>query len=376
VELFDTAVVGAGIVGLAHAYHLAKKGQRVVVFERSPRAQGASIRNFGMLWPIGQPAGPMYQLARRSLEIWAEVLQASGLWHERTGSLHLAYHQDEHQVLEEFMEQAQQEDRGCTLLTPENISKHSSLVNRQGLLAGMFSPTEICVDPREVIAGLPGWLLRSLGVHFKFGTAVLGYDQPHIHTSKGEWAANQLIVCAGDDFQTLYPEAFVDCGLVRCKLQMMRSQAFGSDLKLGPMLAAGLTLRHYGCFANCPSLPALKRRFDAKLPDYGRFGIHVMASQNGRGEIILGDSHEYGDAVEIFDKQEIDDLVLSYLKTFLVVPDLQIVARWNGVYARHPSKSFLVLQPAKGVTIVTGVGGAGMTMSFGLAKKVVGEMGA
>ncbi len=76
-ERYDTAVVGAGILGLAHAYHLARKGQRVVVFERSPRAQGASIRNFGMLWPIGQPAGAMYQLARRSLEIWAEVLKTN-----------------------------------------------------------------------------------------------------------------------------------------------------------------------------------------------------------------------------------------------------------------------------------------------------------
>ncbi|HEV3237024.1 MAG TPA: TIGR03364 family FAD-dependent oxidoreductase [Gemmataceae bacterium] len=374
-ERFDTAVVGAGIIGLAHAYHLAKKGRRVIVFERSQRAQGASIRNFGMLWPIGQPAGTMYQLARRSLEIWADVLKASGLWHEQTGSLHLAYHKDELQVLEEFVAQAQQENRACSMQTPEQTAKHSGMINRQGLLGGMFSPAEICVDPREVIASLPGWLHKSLGVQFEFGSPVIGYDQPHIHTSRGEWIANQLIVCSGDDFQSLYPEAFVGSGLLLCKLQMMRSQAFGTDVKLGPMLAAGLTLRHYGSFANCPSLPALKRRFDAELPDYGRFGIHVMASQNGRGEIVLGDSHEYGDAIEIFDKQEIDELVLSYLKTFLVVSDLQIVSRWHGFYAKHPTKSFLVLQPAKGVTIVTAVGGAGMTLSFGLAEKVIAEMG-
>src|SRR5690349_20876543 len=71
---YDVAVVGAGVLGLAHAYHLARRGLRVGVFERQPRAQGASVRNFGMLWPIGQLAGPLYRLARRSLEIWSDVL--------------------------------------------------------------------------------------------------------------------------------------------------------------------------------------------------------------------------------------------------------------------------------------------------------------
>jgi len=34
---YDVGVVGAGILGLAHAYHLALRGLRVVVFERPPR---------------------------------------------------------------------------------------------------------------------------------------------------------------------------------------------------------------------------------------------------------------------------------------------------------------------------------------------------
>src|SRR5215510_3930057 len=94
-ERFDVAIVGAGILGLAHAYHLARRGARVVVFERGERATGASIRNFGMLWPIGQPPGALYDLARHSLEHWQTVLAASGSWHEQSGSLHLAYHDDE-----------------------------------------------------------------------------------------------------------------------------------------------------------------------------------------------------------------------------------------------------------------------------------------
>ena len=54
---FDLIIVGGGIAGLAHALAPSRRGLAVAVFERHAKPRGGSIRNFGMLWPIGQPPG-------------------------------------------------------------------------------------------------------------------------------------------------------------------------------------------------------------------------------------------------------------------------------------------------------------------------------
>ncbi len=370
---YDVAVVGAGVLGLAHAYQLARRGLRVVVFERSPRAQGASVRNFGMIWPIGQPAGPLYQLARRSREIWLEVVRSAGLWHDPCGSLHLAYHDDEAQVLREFLRETAEPDRVCEILSGSEVAARFPAVRVVGLKAALFSPIEVTVDPRQIIAELPAWLSREHGVDFQFDTAVRGYDASRVFTTRGEVAATRLVICTGADFRDLAPEAFADSGLIACKLQMMRSQPYGERFRIGTMLAAGLTLKHYQSFKHCPTLPALIRRLDAEFPEYVRYGIHVLVSQNGQGELILGDSHEYGDAIEPFDKSHVDELILAYLRRFLVVADLAIEARWHGVYVKHPVEPYVVARPASQVLAVTGVGGAGMTLSFGLAEQLIAQ---
>lgn len=372
-ERADIAVVGGGILGLAHAFVFARQGKRVVLFERGRRATGASVRNFGMLWPIGQPAGEMHRLALRSRELWLEILGAARLNYRPTGSLHLAYHTDEAEVLREFAEIGPGAGYACEWLGAGETLRRSPAVKEESLLGALWSGTELTVDPREAVAGLSAYL-REIGVECRYGTAVRRIELPVVETALERWEVDAAIVCGGDDFETLFPEIFAGSGLTRCKLQMMRTGPQPDGWQLGPSLAAGLTLRFYKAFAICTTLARLKARVAAEKPEYERWGIHVLASQAADGAITLGDSHEYGLSVEPFDRAAIDDLILSEAGAFLKLPCWRIAERWHGVYALHPERPFFEAEPAHGVRIVTAPGGSGMTLSFGLAERTAKAM--
>jgi FAD dependent oxidoreductase TIGR03364 len=361
----DVAVVGGGIVGLAHAWTAARRGLKVVLCERTAAAEGASVRNFGMIWPIGQPAGDLYDRALRSRDFWLELHTNGVLPVEKCGSIHLAHHPDELAVLEEF---CARKTHGAWMISPLEVQRRSHLANPDGLLGGMWSDSELRVDPRTASARIAAWLGETLGVELCFRTAIVDVSDRVVRASDGRtWKADRVVICSGSDLQTLYPDVLKQSGLVPCKLQMLRSTEKPPPNVPSPHLASGLTLRHYTSFQSCTSLAAVKARVTAAAPELDRFGIHVMASPFPNGDVTLGDSHEYGDDITPFNKAEIDDLILRECgKVFRLTPGA-VVQRWNGVYAKHPTVPVYQAEPAPGVQVFVGTGGAGMTMSFGLA---------
>jgi len=362
-------VVGAGIVGLAAARALAIKGYTVDLFERNPVASGASIRNFGMVWPVGQPSGEWYERSLRTRNIWIDLTGAAGVWRDPVGSLHTAYADDEWTLLQEIFDKFRSEGRPVELISAADLPDKSSIVLSQGAKGGLFSRDEVIIDPREAIRRFPAYLSEKYPIRFHWGKAVTQVSPGQVTVAGKKVQSDLVVICSGADFETLYPLEFSAYPLTKCKLQMMRFRQEDNNERIGPAICGALSLMHYESFRNVPSWEKVKRRFDKDLPQYLKNGIHVMVSQNEKGELTIGDSHEYGLSPDPFDRQEINQQILDYLWTFADLKRARFLESWHGIYAkRTDGQADLFFSPEPGVFILNATGGAGMTLSFGLAE--------
>ena len=318
----------------------------------------------------------MYNRAVRSREIWKTIASETDIWHEETGSLHLAYNTEEWNVLQELETIFKQEKRNVFLLDSKSIGAAYPFVNTDNLFGGLFSKDEMLIDPREAISSLPGYLEKKFDVEFHWNKCVTYISEQTIYTSSREnHEADIIFICSGADFETLYPEEFTHLPITKCKLQMMRTAPLPDGERIQTAICGGLSLLHYNSFKAAPSLSVLREKMAREMKEQLDWGIHVMAAQNGKGEITIGDSHEYGLHTEPFDKAFVNKMVLDYLSTFLKIDSSSIAETWHGVYPKLTNgDTEIFISPEQGVYILNAVGGAGMTLSFGLAEEIIEQL--
>lgn len=366
----NVVIVGSGIVGLAHALAALEAGCRVTVIERATRPLGASVRNFGTLWPVGLPFGPEREQALYGVARWRELAPAAGFEADACGSLSLAHSDAAWAVLCECVAGPDAAAAGFELVSPEEVMRRYPLANPDGLRGGLFSPHEACVRPAEAMAALVGHL-RRLGVEFHFGVCAVRVLADAVEVADGRrFGFDHCVIAAGEEMRLLFPAALAAARIGPCRLQMMRSEPLAG--RLGAIMVSDLTLAHYPAFAACPSLAALRDHLAETRAGQLRQGIHVIAAQHADGSLTLGDSHEYGEDFAPGQRAEVEALILENLASFTRLPDLRIAARWTGTYLKSTEGcTQVVLQPQERVTMVTAMGGLGMTLSWGLAERTV-----
>ncbi len=369
---FDVAVVGAGIVGLAHALAAARRGKRVVVIDRDAQANGASIRNFGFITVTGQQAGDCWRRAKRSSEIWADAAPQAGIAIEQRGACIVARRPEACDVLAAF--QQTEMGRDCRLITPSQATEHVPALRRDALQAALWSPHDLRVESRTAIPALARWLAEALDVTFLRSTLVRDIAPPHIDTTRGWIDADVVIVCPGTDFQTLYADRIAAQGVRTCQLHMLRLEPAQPIPRLATPVMSDLSMGRYLGFAELPQAAALKQRLATEQATALEHGVHLIVVQSADGSLVVGDSHHYGETVAPFAPALVDDVILEEFDAVLDLPGRRVRERWVGSYASADDKLMFVDRPSDDVRIVMVTSGTGASTGFAIGEEVIGEL--
>ncbi|MFL1515765.1 TIGR03364 family FAD-dependent oxidoreductase [Pseudomonas prosekii] len=365
----DMLIVGAGILGLSHAYAAARRGLKVTVFERSETPLGASVRNFGQALVTGQPPGPMLELAKASRDIWGHWANVAGLQLKRNGSYLFARSEAEEHLLEAFC-------AGRAVEHNYNVELLRGAALRD-LYGGQFSHHRAALHglddqqlySREAIPALINYLHSELGVEFHFSTLVRDIEPGRLHSTAGSFSAEQIIVCSGHDYQTLLAEPIAALDPQICRLQMLRARPL-LTLNLQHALLTGLSCVHYGAFADLPEAAAVQAQILREAPHLHDNGIHLLISPTPYGELIIGDSHHYGRDPSPFNAEQVDNWMIELAEQTLDCR-IQVIERWQGVYGARGPGPFSFLRPQPGVSVALMHSGVGMSVGPALAERNV-----
>ena len=365
-------IIGAGILGLSHAYAAAKRGLKVKVFERSATPLGASVRNFGQALVTGQPPGPMLDLARESREIWGQWAQLAGIQLKRNGSYLFARTEAEEHLLEAFCAGRAQE-HGYRVKLLQGAALHElyggQFAHHRAALHGLDDQQ---LYSREAIPALINYLSRELNVEFHFSTLVRDIEPGQVHTTAGSFHGEQIIVCSGHDYQTLLAEQIGELNPQICRLQMLRARPV-VELNLQHALLTGLSCVHYGAFANLPEAAPVQAEILRDVPHLHENGIHLLISPTPYGELIIGDSHHYGSDPSPFNAEQVDNWMIELAEHTLGCK-IQVVERWQGVYGSRGPGPFSFLRAAPGVSAALMHTGVGMSVGPAMAERNITEL--
>ncbi|MGY2267217.1 TIGR03364 family FAD-dependent oxidoreductase [Pseudomonas sp. I8001] len=365
-------IIGAGILGLSHAYAAAKRGLKVKVFERSATPLGASVRNFGQALVTGQPPGPMLDLARESREIWGQWAQLAGIQLKRNGSYLFARTEAEEHLLEAFCAGRAQE-HGYRVKLLQGAALHElyggQFAHHRAALHGLDDQQ---LYSREAIPALINYLSRELNVEFHFSTLVRDIEPGQVHTTAGSFHGEQIIVCSGHDYQTLLAEQIGELNPQICRLQMLRARPV-VELNLQHALLTGLSCVHYGAFADLPEAAPVQAEILRDVPHLHENGIHLLISPTPYGELIIGDSHHYGSDPSPFNAEQVDNWMIELAEHTLGCK-IQVVERWQGVYGSRGPGPFSFLRAAPGVSAALMHTGVGMSVGPAMAERNITEL--
>lgn len=207
---YDAIVIGAGGMGSAALYHLARRGLRPLGLERFavPHEMGSS-HGLTRIIRLAFHEGPEYvPFGRRAYELWRELEERAGerLLHV-TGSVHAGAPGSA--GFEDTLRACVEQDVPHSALTSAELSARFPGYGLPPDMMAVVQPDGGFLAPERCVAAHAD-AARSLGAEIREGERVLEWDASaggvRVQTERGAYEAGALVVAAGAWAGRLLPD--------------------------------------------------------------------------------------------------------------------------------------------------------------------------
>jgi hydrogen cyanide synthase HcnC len=306
----DIAIIGAGVVGAALAYGLARDGHGVLMLDEGDVALRASRGNFALVWVQGKGLGlPAYaRWTRRSADLWpglASLLAADtgiDVRHSRPGGFSLCLSDIELQAQADEMarlhNQLDREDYPYEFLGHEATRRRLPMIGPD-VAGSIYCPLDGHVNALKLFRALHEGF-QGHGGHYEpdrpVASVLPAQDGFRITGPWGEARARKVVLAAGLDNARLAPMVGLHAPVAANRGHVMVTE------RIAPFL-------HH---------PVVNIR------------------QTDEGGVMIGDSHEDGISQTAVRRPLASDIAARAIHLFPCLADLNIVRTWAALRVMSP----------------------------------------
>lgn len=354
----DVIVIGAGIIGAACAYYLARRGLRVTVVDAHQPGTGTSGACSGYCSVSSKKPGLMMELARESKALYLALEEQWGrdIHLKRGGGLILAENEAELRFVEERVEVVRSTGVEMRLLDHGELHALEPQVSDH-VLGAAFSPSEFTVNPYMANQAFMEAAVEQ-GARLLTGEEVTGFvieggALRGVRTARDTLHAPTAVIAAGVWSTALGDLAGIRLPVVPRRGEIVVTEKTRPPTQL-PLMAAGYLLAK-----------ANPEQAERSADPLVRMGHGFMMETLPTGQLLIGSTRMFVGFDRSTTAEGQHTLAAQAMRRVPAVADIHILRGYAGLRPYVPDKLPIVgpVGAVPGLLVATGHEGDGITLA-------------
>ena len=227
----DVIIVGAGIIGNATAYYLAKKGVKVLVLEGSDHiGNGGSTRNGGGVRQSGRDPRELPLVMWGIKNLWPKLSEELGVDTEYTqkGNLRLGKTEKHLEILQGLTDRAVACGLDVRMINQDEVRAINPYLSDE-VIGASWCPTDGHANPLTTTLGYYK-KARELGVRFITGEKVLEIKKikgkaSKVVTPNNVYEGDKILLAAGYESRAIAATVGIDIPMQKVKIECLVTEA-------------------------------------------------------------------------------------------------------------------------------------------------------